>query len=151
MKILTYASFFKPLTIFCIRRLYCISSCKNGTHSSAKKKESQLKAEKIQLETDKSNLQDINGDLAKITSSNQQRIVALENKVKSLSDQVLQCQEILSSVSRIREQFEITTTKQFYKKHGNFLANDDIYVSEDSNDDIYVSEDSNDDIYVSED
>jgi hypothetical protein len=45
---------------------------------------------------------------------------------------VLGLQETISSVTEIRNQFEITATKKFQEKYKKtLLSNDDIYVSED--------------------
>lgn len=72
-----------------------------------------------QLQTDKA-------DLAQVIIENQHDIKELKTDVAELSSQVIQCLEILASVTRIREKIEdinarIVVTQRFSQKYERFL------------------------------
>lgn len=86
------------------------------------------KREVNQLEIDKA-------DLAQIITQNQRDINDIKTDVAELSGQVIQCLEILASVTRIRERIEdidtqVIITKRFKSKYERSLLNN----SEGSND-----------------
>jgi len=80
----------------------------------------------VQLQADKSALQIRNGDLTKLIQQNQDDIKDLKEAVAILSGQIILNLEMMSAITRIREQVndinaEIIITRRFQKKYSPFL------------------------------
>ena len=102
---------------------------RSGPTLHQKKVVSQLKSDKQILEEDKINLENRNSDLAKIINQLQQEYKALKESDEVLSGQVILCLELLGGITSIREntniKAQIFVTKQFLKKHEQFLPASD--------------------------
>jgi hypothetical protein len=120
--------------------LLFVKSSKLGSKKGISQLQSEHQKEVNQLEFDKLNLKNRNGDLVQIISQNQRSIKENQRDIKELSeavailsDQVITCQELLGSVTKIREaedmNAQIVITKRFHKKYERFL-NSDTYTSD---------------------
>jgi len=94
----------------------------------------QQKKEFKQLTEDKLKLKNQNDDLVGIINKNQNDIRELSEAVATLSYQVIQSLQLLSSITRIQQQKEIgeeiIITQKCFKKYERFLNSSDTYRSD---------------------
>lgn len=126
------APFLNYVFVFALGAVVTFLTVKSGPTLKQKRIVKGLKANNAQLEDDKLALQNRKDELVEVIDKNQRKLKENEEAIGILSGQVIKCLELLSSVTRIREQSdmidrEIAITERIRKK---YERNSDIYISD---------------------